>query len=195
VIALALAGVFLPDFLTIIGYGTVDAYNGGMIVAIFALSWHVALTATKSRNRILCAFVGLLSAGWILDFLLETSFGVSVPYPYWGVIEIALLAMCGLLLFARAGRERSDCVAYYKTPTTLTDVLACLLGADLKQTCIRIDNRFYGVRKGVWKEINGFDVNKGYEVRFISREKAEKIRAYALKGASWKPWRSCILCI
>lgn len=192
-IPVALAGVFVPDFLTIVGHGNPDVYMGGLLLALCCLSWHAALTATKSQSRILCAFVGLLSFGWIIDFVLQVSIGVSVPYPYWGIVEIALLALCGLLLFVRAGRERSDCLAYYKTPETFTDVLACLVGGDLKQTCIEIDNKFYGFRNGWCKEINGFDVHKGYEVRYVSRAKAERIRAAV--GKQWRPWRNCVWCL
>ena len=190
---IALAGLFLPHLADFLGEGTSDVYFLGILVTLLALTLAGACGVTKTRHRILSAGIALMAVFWVADQLLGMVFDVSIYHPWWAIIEMTILAMVGLNSIARAGREQSDCVAYYKTPTTFLDVLACLLGGDLKQTCIEIDNKFYGFRAGWCKEINGFDVHKGYEVRYVSRAKAERIRAAV--GKQWRPWRNCVWCL
>ncbi len=189
----ALAGLFLPHLADFLGEGTPDIYFLGILVTLLALALAGACGVTKTRDRILSAAIALMAVVWVADQLVGMVFGVSVYHPWWAIIETTILALIGLNSIVRSGREQSDCVAYYKTPTTFLDVLACLLGGDLKQTCIEIDGRFYGFKAGWCTEINGFDVKRGYEVRFISRAKAEKIRAN--KGKPWRPWRNCVWCL
>jgi uncharacterized membrane protein len=189
----ALAGLFLPHLADFLGEGTPDIYFLGILVTLLALSLAGACSVIKVRHRILSAAIALMAVVWVADQLVGMVFGVFIYHPWWAIIETTILALIGLNSIIRSGREKSDCVAYYKTPTTFLDVLACLLGGDLKQTCIEIDGRFYGFRNGFCNEINGFDVKRGYEVRFIPRAKAEKIRAN--KGKPWRPWRNCVWCL
>jgi uncharacterized membrane protein len=190
---IALAGLFIPHWVDILGWGNLDVYVLGIFVTLSALALAGACSVTKMRHRVLSMAISFLAIAWLLEQAVSMVFGVSIYHPWWAIIETTILALIGLNSIIRSGREKSDCVAYYKTPTTFLDVLACLLGGDLKQTCIEIDGRFYGFRNGFCNEINGFDVKRGYEVRFIPRTKAEKIRAN--KGKPWRPWRNCVWCL
>lgn len=190
---IALAGLFIPNLLNVFGLGNLDVYFLGFLVTLLALTLAGACGVTKARHRIMSAAIALMAMFWFIEQVLSMAFDLSIYHPWWAIIETTILALIGLNSIARAGRERSDCLAYYKTPETFTDVLACLVGGDLKQTCIEIDNKFYGFRNGWCKEINGFDVHKGYEVRYVSRAKAERIRAAV--GKQWRPWRNCVWCL
>jgi len=190
---IALAGLFIPNLVNIFGWGNLDVYFLGILVTLLALTLAGACGVTKVRHRIMSAGIALMAVFWLMEQVLSMAFDLSIYHPWWAIIETTILALIGLNSIARAGRERSDCLAYYKTPETFTDVLACLVGGDLKQTCIEIDNKFYGFRAGRCKEINGFDVHKGYEVRYVSRAKAERIRAAV--GKKWRLWRNCVWCL
>lgn len=193
----AILAMFFPSVATLtVNMDNSDKFMFATMLALSILAYGGTKTPNAIHDRVSCAYLLMFSVLWMGDNISGYLFDVQIHYPWWAVIELAvLLVLCASVYLRKYSfykHHDGQCFVYQRKPRGLVELFIVALTGGLVQYAVEYRGKFYAFRKGYLRKIDYLDTGV-YERRYCPSALGAKLERSV--GRKWRPWFNCVVAL